>query len=86
MTKHPLCLTEDEVVTLGKRNHPPYSVLAEAFLCMLRDEMRSAKLYHSDIYFCREALRKRTGFFFPLDRVEKAMKAEGWREASKRIY
>ena len=86
MTKHPLCLTEDEVVALGKRNHPPYSVLAEAFLCMLNDDMRSAKLWHSDVYFVREALRKRTGFFFPLDKVAAAMKAEGWREASKRIY
>ena len=37
-------------------------------------------LFHSDVYYVRAALEKKTGFVFPLDRVEDAMRAEGWKE------
>ena len=37
-------------------------------------------LFHSDVYYVRAALEKNTGYVFPLDRVEEAMRAEGWKE------
>ena len=84
MTNH--LLTEDEVKATGKRYHPPYSVLSEAYMFMLKGNLRGARLFHSDVYFVREALRKRSGFFFSLEEVEKAMKAEKWTERSYRRY
>ena len=35
---------------------------------------------HSDVFFVRAALEKRTGIRFQLHEVEAAMKAEGWSE------
>jgi hypothetical protein len=35
---------------------------------------------HSDVFYVRAALEKRTGIRFPLQQVETAMKAEGWSE------
>ena len=37
-------------------------------------------LFHSDVYYVRAAMEKHTGYVFPLDRVEDAMRAEGWKE------
>ena len=37
-------------------------------------------LFHSDVYYVRASLEKHTGYVFPLDRVEDAMRAEGWKE------
>jgi hypothetical protein len=84
--KHPLCLTKEEVEANGAINSIPYSVLSDAFRRMLNEDLKSAKLYHSDVYYVREAMRKRTGFFFPLPDVEKAMRAEGWSERSYRKF
>lgn len=86
MHKDPICLTREEVEASGKLNHPPYSVLGNAFLRMLQDSFRSAKLYHSDVYYARTALHKHTGYWFPLDRVEKAMRDEKWTERSYRKF
>lgn len=86
MHKDPICLTREEVEASGKLNHPPYSVLSEAFLFMLKNNLRGAKLYHSDVYHARTALHKHSGYWFPLDRVEKAMRQEGWAERSYRRY
>ena len=37
-------------------------------------------LFHSDVYYVRAAMEKHTGYVFPLDKVEEAMRAEGWKE------
>lgn len=37
-------------------------------------------LFHSDVYYVRAAMEKRTGYVFPLPAVEDAMRAEGWKE------
>jgi hypothetical protein len=83
---HPLLLTKEEVVSAGKANSYPYSVLSSVSRYMLNDNLRGAKLYHSDVYYVREAMHKRTGWWLPLPDVEKAMRAEGWTERSYRKF
>lgn len=45
-----------------------------------RDKLDQLHIPHSDVFFVRAALEKRTGIRFPLQQVEIAMKAEGWSE------
>lgn len=45
-----------------------------------RDKLHQLHIPHSDVFFVRAALEKRTGIRFPLQQVETAMKAEGWSE------
>jgi len=45
-----------------------------------RDKLDQLHIPHSDVFFVRAALEKRTGIRFPLQQVETAMKAEGWSE------
>jgi hypothetical protein len=79
-------MTREEVKAAGKINVAPYSMLSEAYLAMANDTLKYLKLFHSDVIFARYALWKHTGFWFPLDRVEDAMRAEGWIERSYRRY
>tara|TARA_A100001011_G_C14141985_1_gene770111 strand:+ start:396 stop:578 length:183 start_codon:yes stop_codon:yes gene_type:complete len=43
-------------------------------------DIRNIKLYHSAVYYIRAAIERDTGVRYSLDRVEKAMKAEGWKD------
>ena len=45
-----------------------------------RDKLDQLHIPHSDVFFVRAALEKRTGIRFALQQVETAMKAEGWSE------
>jgi hypothetical protein len=45
-----------------------------------RDKLDQVHIPHSDVFYVRAALEKRTGIRFPLQQVEIAMKAEGWSE------
>ena len=45
-----------------------------------RDKLDRLHIPHSDVFYVRAALEKRTGTRFPLQQVEMAMKAEGWSE------
>ena len=45
-----------------------------------RDKLDQLHIPHSDVFFVRAALEKRTGIRFQLHEVEAAMKAEGWSE------
>jgi len=40
----------------------------------------SVHIPHSDVYYVRAALEKHSNIVFPLNEVENAMKAEGWRD------
>ena len=63
----------------------PYSVLSAAFSAMSSGRTdRIKNLYHSDVYYCRAAIEKRSGFLFSLPEVEKAMRDEGWRDRSRK--
>ena len=58
----------------------PYSVVSEIYKAIHNEALDNIHIPHSDVYFVRAALEKHTGFLFPLNRVEEAMKAEGWRD------
>jgi len=45
-----------------------------------RDKLDQVHIPHSDVFYVRAALEKRTGIRFALQQVETAMKAEGWSE------
>jgi hypothetical protein len=77
---HPLCVTREQLVAEGKINVPPYSVASEVMKAVHRGNLENTHIPHSDVYFVRAALEKHTGYLFPLDAVEAAMKAEGWRD------
>lgn len=73
-------LTRDEVADRGLLNVPPYSYASEIMIALHRDTLDSVHIPHSDVYFVRAALEKRMGYWLPLDVVEEAMKANGWRD------
>ena len=68
---------------LGNKIHQhPYSAYAEAMReVFLKEEKCSSVGFHSDVYYVRSALEKRTGFVIPLFLIEAAMKKEGWKNA-----
>lgn len=77
---HPLCVTRQQLEAEGKVNVSPYSVASEIMKAVHRGNLETTHIPHSDVYFVRAALEKRTGYLFPLDAVEAAMKVEGWRD------
>jgi hypothetical protein len=80
--KKNICLlsTRKELEEQGLVDTKPYSVVSEIYIAMNRGVLDNVHIPHSDVYFVRAALEKRTGYYFPLDRVEAAMKAEGWKD------
>lgn len=75
-----LFVTKEELAKQGLLNVAPYSYASEIMIALHRDTLDSVHIPHSDVYFVRTALEKRTGYWFPLDVVEEAMKANGWRD------
>jgi len=75
-----VCSTKEQVNALGLLDVLPYSAAAYVYKAIYKDKAETVHIPHSDVYFVRAALEKHTGFYFPLDRVEEAMKAEGWRD------
>jgi len=72
--------TRQQLIDSGKIDCYPYSVFALAYKALANEKLNKIKLYHSEVYYCRAAIEKHSGFLFSLPDVEKAMKAEGWRE------
>lgn len=85
--KKNICLlsTKKQLEEQGLVDTKPYSVVSEIYIAMSKGVLDNVHIPHSDVYFVRAALEKRTGYYFPLDRVEAAMKAEGWKDR-KGIY
>ncbi len=54
------------------------SVLEDFYLAIRENRLDSLHIPHSDVFFVRVALRKRTGITFALQQIESAMRAEGW--------
>lgn len=73
-------LTKEEVSVKGLLNSAPYSYASDIVKALHRGTLDNIHIPHSDVYFVRTALEKRTGYWFPLDVVEEAMKAQGWRD------
>jgi hypothetical protein len=72
--------TRQQLIDNGQLNAKPYSVISEAYIALHNEQLDSVHIPHSDVYYVRAALEKHSGFVFPLNLVEKAMKAEGWRD------
>ena len=81
-----LLSTRDQVVAQGLFSSKPYSVVSDVYHAMNRGSLDNIHIPHSDVYFVRAALEKKTGFYFPLDAVENAMKAEGWKDRKGNRY
>jgi len=75
-----LLKTKEQLDAKGLLSSPPYSVMSEIYIAMHNDKLETVHIPHSDVYFVRTALEKRTGYWFPLDAVEYAMKQEGWND------
>lgn len=77
--------TRKQLKEQGKLDAFPYSVLSAAFGAMSSGRTdRIKNLYHSDVYYCRAAIEKRSGFLFSLPEVEDAMRLEGWRDRGRK--
>lgn len=76
--------TKKELEKEGKLNVFPYSVVSSVYEAMHKNTLDSVHMPHSDVYFVRVALEKHTGYWFPLDVVEAAMKLEGWRDKKQK--
>jgi hypothetical protein len=81
-----LLSTRDQVVAAGLFSSKPYSVVSDVYHAMNRGSLDNVHIPHSDVYFVRASLEKKTGFYFPLDAVENAMKAEGWKDRKGNRY
>jgi hypothetical protein len=75
-----ILLNREAVEAKGLIDSPPYSVASDVFKALHRNQLDSLHIPHSDVYYVRAALEKHTGYYFPLDVVEKAMRDEGWRD------
>ena len=72
--------TRQQLEDKGLLNVPPYSVASSILTAIYKGNLDNVHIPHSDVYFVRAALEKHTGYLFPLDAVEEAMKAEGWKD------
>jgi hypothetical protein len=72
--------TRQQLIDNGQLDAKPYSITNSADIALHNDCLDSVHIPHSDVYYVRVALEKHSGMFFPLDVVEKAMKAEGWKD------
>ena len=77
--KH-LLLTKEQVETKGLLASPPYSLAAKIYIGLFKGNIENIHVPHSDVYYVRASVEKQTGYYFPLDAVEEAMRANGWRD------
>ena len=75
-----LLLTKEQVAAKGLLNSPPYSYAAKIYIALHRGSLDNVYVPHSDVFYVRASVEKETGFYFPLDNIEEAMKANGWRD------
>ena len=85
MEQQKIFRTRKEVEQTGEAFVFPYSVVSEAYKLLHEGKETKIHLPHSDVYFVRAALESRSGYFFPVDVVEEAMRLEGWRE-QRHVY
>ncbi len=80
LNKEELLLTRDQVEAKGLINSPPYSYASKIYIALFKGSLEKIYIPHSDVFYVRASVEKQTGFYFPLDDVEEAMKANGWRD------
>lgn len=69
--------TREELIRENRLHSSPYSYYDKVMSAIFKDK-DIPKLFHSDVYYVRAALEKRTGLVFSLPMVEKVMREEGW--------
>lgn len=72
--------TRQQLTDNGQIDAKPYSIIADAYISIHNDLLDSVHIPHSDVYYVRAALEKHSNIVFPLNEVEAAMVAEGWRD------
>jgi c-di-GMP-binding flagellar brake protein YcgR len=85
MEQQKIFRTRKEVEQTGEAFVFPYSVVSEAYKLLHEGKETKIHLPHSDVYFVRAALESKSGYFFPLNVVEEAMRMEGWKE-QRHVY
>ena len=85
MEQQKIFRTRKEVEQTGEAFVFPYSVVSEAYKLLHEGKETKIHLPHSDVYFVRAALESKSGYFFPLDVIEEAMRLEGWKE-QRHVY
>jgi len=85
MEQQKIFRTREQVEKTGEAFVFPYSVVSEAYKLLHEGKETKIHLPHSDVYFVRAALENKSGYFFPLDVIEEAMRLEGWRE-QRHVY
>ena len=75
-----ILLNREAVEAKGMLDSPPYSVASSVFKALHRNQLDNLHIPHSDVYYVRAALEKHSNIVFPLNEVEAAMVAEGWRD------
>lgn len=75
-----LLLTKQQVEDKGLFNSTPYSMAEKVYIGLFKGNIDNVHVPHSDVYYVRASVEKHTGFYFPLNAVEDAMKANGWRD------
>jgi hypothetical protein len=83
LNKEDLLLTKQQLDDKGLLGSPPYSYTAKIYMSLQRGNLDGVHIPHSDVYYVRAAVDLYTGYYFPLDAVEQAMKASGWRDGWK---
>ena len=83
LNKTELLLTKQQLDDKGLLGSPPYSYTAKIHMHLQRGSLDNIHIPHSDVYYVRAAVDLYTGYYFPLDAVEQAMKASGWRDGWK---
>ena len=54
------------------------SVLKEFYEAVRQDKLNRIHIPHSDVFYVRAAIKARSGIKYSLERIEIAMKKEGW--------
>jgi c-di-GMP-binding flagellar brake protein YcgR len=85
MEQQKIFRSREQVEKTGEAFVFPYSVVSEAYKLLHEGKETKIHLPHSDVYFVRAALESKSGYFFPLNVVEEAMRLEGWKE-QRHVY
>lgn len=68
--------TRQTLIRENLLHSPPYSYYDKVMQDLSKN--KDVKIIHSDVYYVRAALEKRTGLVYSLPVVEKLMREVGW--------
>lgn len=80
LAQEELLLTKEQVEAKGLLASAPYSMASKIYIGLFKGNIENIHVPHSDVYYVRASVEKHTGYYFPLDAVEEAMRSNGWRD------